>query len=246
MKTTILFQMWPYAATILFGAGMALRYTITRAPMSANRPWRSDERHLLGPAKLLQVSLLLLLLGHLGGLLFPRWILQWNSFPSRLYLFEALAFGVGFAALWGWAGSIRQHLGHSDGPIPWQAADIVFLSVLFIALLSGSLIAILFRWGSSWGVLTLTPYVLSLLRGHPAVELVSDMPFLVRLHVFAAFTTLALLPATRVATVLFVAFSRSLGWILRPVHGLVDLSYTVASAAARRLNPATWIWPEED
>jgi len=120
------------------------------------------------------------------------------------------------------------------------------VSLLFTTLLSGSLTAILFRWGSSWGVITLTPYIMSLLRGRPAVELVAGLPFLVRLHVFSAFATLAALPATRLAPVLIVGLSRGLRLISAPVQVLAYSASKIVEVVARRLNPAIWIWPEDD
>jgi hypothetical protein len=105
-------------------------------------------------------------------------------------------------------------------------------------MLSGSLTAVLLRWGSSWGAVTLAPYAHSLLEGRPALGLAVGMPFLVRLHVFSAFLTLALLPATPAALVLIVALSRAIQWISGPVSRLFEWG----RAAARRLNPA--IWPE--
>src|SRR5499427_8203282 len=135
-------------------------------------------------------------------------------------MLEIYAFGAGLGALGAWALMMWSHLTQSDESIGRQAADAVFLALLFTALLSGSLTAILFRWGSSWGVITLTPYVVSLLHGRPAVELVAGLPFLVRLHVFSALATLAALPATRLGPVLIGGLRRGLQLILSPVQVL--------------------------
>ena len=197
-------------------------------------------------ARLLLFGALPVLLGHLAGLLFPQRILLWDSVPSRLYAFEALAFGVGLSALAGWARVMWHHLRTSDGSVALQAGDALFLSLLFGTLLSGSLTAILFRWGSSWGVLTLTPYVISLVGGRPAAGLATGMPFLVRLHVFSAFATIATFPATRFASVLLSVLRRSLAWMSGPGHRLADSAFGRVEVVTRRLNPAIWLWPEED
>ena len=246
MKTAFLFQTWPYAAVLLFVSGMAARYLGMPEPTSAKRHWALDGRDLFSRTALLQINLFLLLLGHLVGLLFPQRILQWNSIPFRLYALEIYAFGAGLSAFGGWALLTWRHLRQSDASIGRQAADAVFLSLLFTTLLSGSLTAILFRWGSSWGVITLTPYVVSLFRGRPAVDLVAGLPFLVRLHVFSAFATLAALPATRLGPVLIVGLSRGLRLVLPPVQALAYSVSKMVEAVLQRLNPAIWIWPEED
>src|SRR5262245_33252893 len=102
MKTAFLFQTWPYAAVMLFASGMAARFLVMPEPTSVERHWPADSRDARDPARrtrLLQISLFLLLLGHLAGLLLPQRILLWNSIPLRLYSLEILAFGVGFLAL---------------------------------------------------------------------------------------------------------------------------------------------------
>jgi nitrate reductase gamma subunit len=246
MKTAFLFQTWPYAAVMAFVSGIAARYLGMPEPTSAKRHWPLDTRDLFRRTAVLQISLFLLLLGHLAGLLSPQRVLLWNSIPLRLYALEILGFGIGLSALGGWAFLTWRHLRRSETSIARQAADALFSSLLFTTLLSGSLTAILFRWGSSWGVITLTPYVVSLLRGRPTVELVAGLPFLVRLHVFSAFATLAALPATRLAPVLVVGVSRGLRLILSPVQVLAYSVSKIVEAAARRLNPAIWIWPEDD
>jgi nitrate reductase gamma subunit len=235
MKTAFLFQLWPYAAAVLFGAGILIRFAATR------EPWRGtfNVRDLTPGTRVSLYSLLLLFVGHAAGLLFPRFILQWNGLPSRLYALEALAFVIGLSALFAGIVQMWRHLGSSDGSIR-TLADTAFWSMLFISLLSGSLTAALYRWGSSWGAVTLAPYTSSLLRGKPMAEFANGMPFLVRLHIFSAFATLALFPATPPASVLVVALRRSLRWTSTPVYRLANLG----RVAARRLNPAIWIWPE--
>jgi len=245
MTSALWFRLWPYAATVLFAIGMVLRYAIARR--RSRRHGRSFEgRDGRGGPRLLQFSLLLLLVGHLVGFLFPHWLLQWNSSVLRLYATETLGFVLGLLALGGWAVMMWRHLWHSNGTPIRQAADAVLLSVLFTVLLSGSLMAILFRWGSSWGVLTLTPYAVSLFRGRPAVGLMIDMPFLVRLHVFAAFAMLALLPATPLALLMVIALRRLLGPLVTAGCRMLGPLQTLVERLMRRVNPASLIWPEED
>jgi nitrate reductase gamma subunit len=187
-------------------------------------------------------SLLSLFLLHLAGLLFPREVLRWNGSMVRLYLLEGVAFLAGLVALANFAYAIWRHLGHSRQSTIRELSDAVFLALTFIAVLSGSLMAILYRWGSSWGVMTLRPYVMSVFGGKPATEFVTQMPFLVRLHIFSAFAALALIPATRVAALFVVAIEFCSGWIAKPIFVGVEATENWL----RRRNFAVWIWPEED
>ena len=246
MKTGFIFQIWPYAALALFGAGLAIRYAFSPRKTTTRALELAEASDLFGGGRLLQISLVMLFVGHLAGLLFPHKILLWNSVPSRLYTLEGLAFALGLSALAGWSGLMWRHLGRSGGSIPRQVADAVFLSLLFAAILSGLLTAILYRWGSSWGVLILTPYGLSLLRGDAAVRLAAEMPFLVQLHVFSGFVALAILPLTRMAPILVAAMVRGLDVITKPASVAVAWARRMVEAGLRRHDPAVWIWPEED
>jgi nitrate reductase gamma subunit len=245
MKTSFLFQVWPYAALALFATGIFIRGGFARRQANEQPSDLAEAWDLFG-GRLLPFSLLMLFVGHLAGLLFPHKILLWNSASSRLYALEGLAFAIGLAALAGWAGLMWRQLGRSGGSILGQVVDAIFISLLFVTLMSGLLTAIRYRWGSSWGVLILTPYGLSLLRGKPAVALAAEMPFLVQVHVFSGFVALATLPFTRVAPILIVAISGGLGVIARPISAMTGWARRMLETVLRRYRPELWIWPEED
>jgi nitrate reductase gamma subunit len=88
----------------------------------------------------------------------------------------------------------------------------------------------------------LTPDLWSLGKGEPAIELVEQMPFLIRLHVFSWFAVIAVVPFTSAAMILVSAGDRVVLLAGRPI--------TAATRAARKtlgkLSPARWLWPEED
>jgi hypothetical protein len=107
---------------------------------------------------------------------------------------------------------------------------------------SGLAIAVLYRWGTSWSIGTLTPYITSLLRGEPANGLVEQMPFLIRLHVFALFAVLAVVPFTSAAMIVVAAGDRVVLLAGRPITA----AGRTGRRALARLSPARWLWPEED
>jgi len=242
MTLDYLFTDWPYIASALFCLGIAGRYLLTREQMVFVKAKLPDSRLVFGGSKLWRISLVLLFLGHLAGLVFPRGILLWNGNPMRLYVLEGFAFVVGILALAGWAALTWRHLEQSAGSVAAEFADTIFLAFLFVGLISGLLMAVLYRWGSSWGVMTLTPYALSLFRGKPTSGFAIQMPFLVRLHIVSAFTAVAVIPLTRLAPFLMLALHRCIELMGRPVTVIGH----AAAAWMQRHNPAAWIWPEED
>jgi nitrate reductase gamma subunit len=124
-------------------------------------------------------------------------------------------------------------------------ADGVFLHLSFVALLTGLLTALFYRWGSSWCTSTLTPYAWSLLRGNPVAALAAQLPFLVRLHVLSSLAALAMIPVTRLAPLLLVPLHHGLGWLLRGVAVLARPLRSTLEFVFER-NPLPRIWPEED
>jgi nitrate reductase gamma subunit len=236
------FSAWPYISLSLLLVGILVRYLQSRKQMAALSAEIAEAKDVFGGSKLWRASLVLLLAGHIGGLLFPRAVQTWNSNVARLYILESVAFAVGLVALACWLVILWRHLGHSTRSALVELSDTIFLTLLFVGLLSGLLMAILYRWASSWATITLSPYLLSLLRVRPASQLVTEMPLLVRIHVFSAFAAIAVLPLTRLAAVIVPAVHWSLRLVARPAEALGQ----AVAARLRKHNPAEWLWPEED
>jgi nitrate reductase gamma subunit len=231
MKTQFLFGVCPYLALAMVIVG-----TIATCFLGSQVDPALD---LSGAGRTWRAGLIVLLLGHLAGFFFPRGVLAWNAQPVRLYLMEGAGFVAGLGALWGWTRMMLRHLSRSSAPVGRQLAEALFLSLLFSSLISGLLAAGLYRWSTSWSVVTVTPYVRSILRGRPLAALAGEMPFQVQLHIFCAFVLLAMFPFTRSAAVLLAAARRGLRFVFAPVPAL--LRETIA-----KFDPSGWIWPEED
>ena len=239
MTTSVLFGAFPYVAAIVLGCGLLARYLATsprRTDVEAAKAWS-----LFGGGKVWRAGLVALAVLHLAGALLPQAILGWNGVPLRLYVLEGTGLAVGLLALGWWVSVMRLHLQRSSASTVSEVADGALLSVLFVGIGSGLLTAVLYRWGSSWGAVTLAPYGASLLRGAPQTSLVEQMPFLVQLHVASTFALMMVFPFTRAASLAtFVA---------RWAVGLVAAPLSVVTGAARgwivRHDPESWLWPEE-
>jgi len=242
MRMNFLSSVWPYMAFSLMAVGLAVRYLLEQKRMDAVRTEMTEAWSIFGGARVWRACVVLLLVVHAAILLLPQSVLTWNGYPLRLYLFEAVALIAGLAALAGWAKLTWRQVSHGNRSIITELFDTIFLALLLVAIASGVLMAVLYRWGSSWGALVLTPYVASILRGRPAPGLAMQMPFFVRLHVFSAFAMLAVLPLTRLAAFFVFALHSILALMGRPVSAAVH----AAERWLRRHNPAPWLWPEED
>jgi nitrate reductase gamma subunit len=242
MRANFLFSVWPYMAFSLLTVGLAVRYLLEQKHMDAVRTEMAEAWSVFGGTNVWRAAVALLLVVHAAVLLLPQSVLAWNGYPLRLYLFEGIAFGAGLAALAGLVKLTWQQVSHGNRSVITELSDTVFLALLLLAITSGVLMATLYRWGSSWGALALTPYVVSILRGRPAPGLATQMPFFVRLHVFSAFAMFAVLPLTRLAAFFVFVLHSILAVMNRPISAAVH----AAERWLRRHNPAPWLWPEED
>lgn len=242
MRMNFLFSVWPYMSFSLLAVGMAVRYLLEQKRMDAVKTEMAEAWSVFGGANVWRAGVALLLVVHAAILLLPQFVLAWDRYPVRLYLLEGIAFIAGLAALAGWAKLTWRQVSHGNRSVITELSDTVFLALLLVAIASGVLMAALYRWGSSWGALVLTPYVASILRGRPAPGLAMQMPFLVRLHVFSAFAMLVVLPLTRLAAFFVFALHSTLALMGRPVSAAIH----AAERWLRRHNPAPWLWPEED
>jgi len=240
MRSELLYTDWPYLALMIFLAAMLLRSLLFwRKPRSdsetiSERSSRTD--------MLWRFGLSAILLGHTAVLLFPNRVLAWNTTTFRLYLLEGVAFATGLAALIGWAPLVWRHMTRS-GAVLRDTADSVLLSLVGTTLVSGLLLAWMHRWASLWAASTLAPYLRSLISGSPQINLVSGMPFLVRIHVTFAFATLAVLPFSRAGVWLIQRAARPL---LGSAGARIEQLRRGISARLVQLNLGQRLWPEED
>jgi nitrate reductase gamma subunit len=245
LPTELLFQVFPYIALAVLILGLGIRHALARRRPQAIRPAGDAAWQLFRGTLAWRIGLAVTAIAHLACLLVPGAIRAWDGAPLRLYLLEATGFVFGVVVLIGVVQLMVRHIGRGNAthqPRIIEVADHVLLSLLCVATLSGLAVALLYRWGSSWELGTLTPYLWSLTRGEPATALVQQMPFLVRLHVFTWFALLAVVPFTSAAMILVAAGDRLVLLAGRPI--------TAAGHAGRRglgkLSPARWLWPEED
>lgn len=215
--TPSLFHVWPMIAIAVCAVGIVVRALVMRDGKPAARLALQHARQVFWGGRVLAVGLGLLLAGHLAGLLFPRAILAWNRAPGRLYLLEGVAFVVGLATFAAWLRATWSHLQRADASPIVELANSLFLAMIFLAIASGLGMAALNRWSSSWGIVTLRPYALSILAGHPQSALVDGLPFLARTHLFATFAALVVFPLTGLAPLPILLLGRAASACVRPV-----------------------------
>jgi nitrate reductase gamma subunit len=241
MNDNFFFAVCPYLALAFVVVGTLVRYLLVRRRPELLSAQISDVRSVF-TGRIFWLTLAGLMVAHGVGLVLPHAVLSWNSSPARLYLSEGLALILGLAALATGAHIVWKHLNRPGGGLFDEVSDTVFLALLFVVIVSGLLVAIEYRWGSSWGVMTLTPYALSVLRGEPTVNFIKEMPYLVQLHVLSTFAAVAVIPLTRLSALMVAVVAICLELVARPFSSAQDRVETWI----QRHNPSTWFWPDED
>jgi nitrate reductase gamma subunit len=240
MTGDTLLARWPLAALVIALGGFAIRLLMAR-PIDPRRSDVTEARAIFGGTRCWRVAAGLLLVTHVVMIAAPRAILTWNAVPLRLYLLEGSGFLLGGVAIGACCDVTWRHATRPSTSAKSAVADSVFLGLLLVALASGFFTQTLFRWASSWGAMTLAPYVGSVLRGAPREHLVDEMPFVVRLHVVSSFAVLAAFPFTRAALLSIVAVRR----ILRIASAPIGLALSSLERRCKE-RAAAFIWAEED
>lgn len=245
VPSELLFLVFPYVALAILVLGLGIRHALARRRPEAIRPAAQSAWQLFRGTAAWRIGLAITAILHVVCLAVPGAIRTWNGAPLRLYLLEGTGLVFGAIALIGLVQLLWRHIGRSiSAHQRWvfEVGDYALLSVLCVAAVSGLVMAVVYRWGSAWAVGTLTPYLWSLGKGEPAIELVEQMPFLVRLHVFSWFAVLAVVPFTSAAMILVSAGDRAMLAIGRPITAVAQTGRRVLG----KLSPARWLWPEED
>lgn len=194
-----LFGVVPYLAVAValvgaLGRFRAMRHTVT-SPSSQLlegrlQYWGSVSWH---------YAILAVLLLHLVAVLLPGATRSCLSSPGRLVAVEVTGFALGLTALWGLVvlGVRRLRL---RGPTGW--GDWLVMALLLVQVATGVWVASSARWGLAWFTFVATPWLGSLVRLAPRVDLLANLPWAFKVHAVNAFVLLALVPFTRLAHVL--------------------------------------------
>lgn len=142
-------------------------------------------------------GILTVLFGHLLAFLFPSEYIAFARVPMRLLILEVTSLIFGMMALLGLVLLLKRRMTVSRINIITTNLDIALLLLLLVQVVSGVGIAIFFRWGGSWYASAAVPYLRSLWSFAPETSYITNMPFLVQLHVFSAFLLVAIIPFTR-------------------------------------------------
>jgi nitrate reductase gamma subunit len=226
----LLFVVLPYAAVVVFVAGLIWRY---RSPFrisslssqlleSRTLPWGSVPFH---------AGIAILLLGHLLPLLVPQQWMRLLSQERALLIVEGIGLGGAFLCAGGLVALLVRRLAVASLRRSSTPLDVVVLLMLIAQAVLGIVVAVGYRWGAVWSAATITPYLRGLLLLQPEPAFVAGLATPAVLHLTGAWVILALLPLTRLAHI----FSLPLGYLVRRPQKVV---WAVAAGRQAPRKPA--------
>lgn len=202
MLNLLLFAALPYLSAVLFFYVSIRRYRKDPFTFSSLSSQFLETKGLFWGSVPFHLGILTLLFGHFAGFCFPRALLLWNLVPIRLFVLEATALAAALLTLVGILGLVVRRAGNARLRVATTPADVLVYVLLLWQIGTGLWVAIGLRWGSAWYGQTLVPYLWSLIRFQPNVQLMADMKLPAQLHVVGAFVLFAAFSFTRLVHVL--------------------------------------------
>ena len=196
---SVLFIALPYVAIVVFFVGTFRRYTKAGFSLtSLSVQFLESNRGFWGTVPF-HIGILILLFGHMTMFAFPDFVLWWNSDPQRLMANEGIGFVFGLVVLIAMTLLLLRRWTNPRLRAVTSRMDVLIEILLWVQILLGCWTAYAYRWGSSWFAADLSPYLWSILKLNPNIEVISAMPWVIKLHVVGAFVIVFLIPFTRLA-----------------------------------------------
>jgi nitrate reductase gamma subunit len=217
MIESFLFVALPYVALVVCIGGSIYRARTQSLSYSALSSQFLEGRSLIWGSTPWHIGIILILLGHLTALFFPRLWQTLVSYPPVLLTIETVGIGLGIACLIGLIVLMVRRLTSAKVQAVTSTMDLVVLFLLLVQVALGVEIAGHYRWGASWSVGTLTPYVWSILTFQPNTSFITDMPLTVKAHIVGAWLLILLIPCSR----LIHMFALPVHYLLRPPQNVI-------------------------
>jgi nitrate reductase gamma subunit len=197
-----LFAVLPYVALVSIVVVSYLRYKMQRFSYSSLSSQFLENRSHFWSLVPFHYGMIVVLLGHLVAFLIPRSILMWNGDPMRLFILEVAALIFAVLALIGIVAAMVRRNSNPKVAIVTTQTDWVLNALLLLQIITGIVIAVFMKWGSSWFASSASPYLWSLVTLSPELSYISTMPFFVKLHIVGAFVIIGFFPFTRLVHIL--------------------------------------------
>jgi nitrate reductase gamma subunit len=197
MLDNLLFVVFPYVAVALAVGGTIYRYLTNQFSFtSLSSQFLENDIQFWG-STLWHYGIIPTLIIHLAGFAIPKVMALMHSTPEMLYMAELAGKVLGIMALIGAGALFYRRVASAKIRVVTTPADWVVLVLLIFQIVLGLMIAFIYRWGATWYLHTVTPWVASLATFQPAPQYVASLPLIPQLHFLNATLLILLFPFTR-------------------------------------------------
>lgn len=217
MYDFFLYGVFPYIALAVAITGGIYRYYRDEFTFSSQSSQFLESRQLFWGSVSWHYGIVILLIGHLIGLLAPDWVAAFNGVPLRLYILEATALGLGLFALFGIVALIVRRLAFPRVRMVTTTIDMILLELLLGQVALGVYTALFHRWGSYWYVSNAVPYLISLVQLSPQTQYAATLPLATQVHLIGAFLLMAIFPFSRLVHI----FTVPITYLWRPYQTVI-------------------------
>ncbi|MDY7543752.1 respiratory nitrate reductase subunit gamma [Cryobacterium breve] len=212
----LLWVAFPYAAMAVFVVGHIFRYRHDQFGWTSRSSQVYENRLLRWGSPMFHYGILMVLGGHVVGLLVPKEWLEFVGVSNEIYHVGATWLGsiAAVLTLAGLAILIYRRRLNTRVLLATTVMDKVMYALLGATLLFGTTATVLFQvLGAGYDYRgTISPWVRGLLSAQPDPALMANVPFFFQLHVLSATLLFLLWPFTRLVHV----FSAPIGYFVRP------------------------------
>jgi nitrate reductase gamma subunit len=210
MLDNLLFVVFPYVAVAIAVGGTIYRYLTNQFSFTSLSSQFLESDIQFWGSTLWHYGIIPTLVIHIAGFTLPKVMAALHGTPETLYLAELVGKVLGIMALAGAGALFYRRVSSTKIRVVTTPADWVVLTLLIFQVVLGLMIAFIYRWGATWFIHTVTPWVVSLVTFQPAPQYVSALPLIPRLHFLNATLLILLFPFTRL--VHMITFPTSYIW----------------------------------
>jgi len=223
---SLLFVIFPYISLFIAIAVTLYRSIYRPFSISSLSSQLLERKQLFWGSISFHWGITIILAGHLIAIFIPQSILLWNAQPLRLYLLEFTGIGLGIWATIGILILLWRRVTVSRVRAVSTPMDYVVILLILVSVVTGVIIATVYRWGSYWFTGIFTPYILSILTFRPNAAALAPLPFTIKLHVFNFFLLALAFAFSRLVHII----TWPLSYLLRPWQIVVWLRKSRADA----------------
>jgi len=216
--SNFLFGVYPYIALTTFILGSLIRFDREQYGWKADSSQLFEEEQLQKGSLLFHIAIIALFFGHLGGLVTPhQWFLDWGI-SDMMHQVVAISLGSVFGSVCMMGGVIlwKRRMYHPRVRANSRFMDIFILDWILLTLSIGLLtipVSIYHAIGGDASIMIdLSEWVQAMLALNPSPQMLDNVNFIYKLHLFMGMSVFFFFPFTRLVHV----WSMPIGYLFRP------------------------------